>query len=210
MIANASRAIGLFAAMLVAGCVTFEHAPSATLGCDPALIGPWLPEETENGAPQPPGTVAATESGECRLSAPERDGTIGTQLFRTFDLDGARYLVVEEEAPLSIVDGDGRVVDTWPKSRVALYRYRIEGDRVFVWTTDFDTALGIHADGVVVRTNATRTMPGRERTPPTAAMLSGSRDALAAMLREQGDGLYSGLAPAKATSLRRVDTGVSP
>jgi len=198
----------LLAMILLAGCVTFESAPTDALGCDPALIGRWLPEGDDDTPPQP-GTVAATADNTCQLTAPERDGTLSTQTFQTFALDDQRYIVVASESPQQVFGADGGVLEEWPASRVALYRYRIDGQRVSVWLADFDTALGLEAPGVVVRSNAPKNKPDAKsaapEVPATDVYVTGPRDALAGLLRTHGDRLYSGLAPDEATTFLRIE-----
>jgi hypothetical protein len=201
-------AILTFASALSAGCVSFEQLPVARTGCDPALIGRWLPAEGTGETPPVPGTVTAIEDGVCQLTAQDRDGTPTTQTFRTFALDGEHYIVTEEDEALVIADGDGRVVDTWPKTRVQVHRYRLEGDRLTVSIAGMDAAMALDAPDVAVRTNATTTRPDRdgisEQTMATQVYLAGSRDALATMLRTHGDRLYAASEWGDPSVLRRI------
>ena len=196
-------AILTLASAATAGCVTFEQLPVARTGCDPALIGRWLPAEGPGETPPVPAVVTATEDGACLATASE-----STQKFRTFALDGAHYIVIEEDEALVIADGDGRVVNTWPKTRVQVHRYRLEGDRLTVSIVGMDAAVALDAPGVAVRTNATTTLPDRdgisERAMATRVYLAGSRDALATMLRTHGDRLYAASEWGDPSVFRRI------
>jgi hypothetical protein len=201
-------------ALAPAGCVTFEQAPVASLGCDPDLIGRWQPDG-EPGQPAPgTATISATADGGCRLDAVARDGSLETRMFRTFVLDDARYAAAQAGDALEVTDADGRVRDTWPASRVVLHRYRLDGDRLLLWRTDVDAAAKTTAPGVIVRTNASRTAPGKDGSvverPATDLYITGDRDALAALLRRQGDRLYAGLAIQAAGTMHRRHDGAAP
>lgn len=207
------RATMLFVLLLAAGglltgCVTFEFAPTETLGCDPALVGKWHSDQDPSAR-----KGAATFDDQCVLTGTNDDGTTETYRLRTTEYDGVRYLVMREDAPATVSDLDGKTIETWPDTRVHLLRYRLEGDRLEMWTADARVAESLDVRGVRAHSDRMRdpkTGKPIESVVPGNIYLSGKRKRLAALLRERGDELYSGMAADKALVLHRAPEGASP
>lgn len=196
------------AVWLLAGCVTFEFAPTEDLGCDPALAGVWR-GESDAGERK----TTARFDDQCMLTGTDQNGATETYRLRTTEYDGARYVVMEEGKPATISDRDGNTVDTWPGTRVQLLRYRLDGDRLQLWAADARVAETLDVRGVGVHSDAMRdpkTGKAIESMVPSSIYLSGKRKRLAALLREHGDALYAGMAPEKALVLHRVAEAASP
>ncbi len=201
-------ALLLAAAWLLAGCVTFEFAPTETLGCDPALAGAWRGESVAGER-----KTTAMLDDQCLLTGTDENGATETYRLRTTEYDGARYVVVEEREPATISDRDGNTVETWPATRVQLLRYRLDGDRLQLWAADARVAEALDVRGVGVHSDAMRdpkTGKPIASMVPSSIYLSGKRKRLATLLREHGDALYMDMAPDKALVLLRVAEGASP
>lgn len=188
----------------LAGCVSLEVAPVTTMGCDTALAGAWLPDSEDIG----PGDRPLVATAQCVLSGQNGPGGPETQHFSTFDFEGRHYVAVEADDPLAVKDTAGQVVETWPKDRVELYRYKLDGDRLLLWSVDADVAQTVGGDGITVHTDAA-VDPATKRPAPAAldrrsVYLAGSREAIAGLLHRRGDALYAGMAPGRATSLHRA------
>jgi hypothetical protein len=191
-------------ALPLAGCVSFEVAPVATMGCDAALAGAWLPESGDVG----PGDRPLVATDQCVLSGQNGPGGPETQHFSTFAFEGADYVAVEADDVLNVTDAQGKVVETWPQTRVELYRYRLEGDRLWLWTVDADVAQAVGGDGITVHTDAPVDPATKQPAPSMldrrSVYLAGNREAIAGLLHRRGDALYAGLKPERATVLHRV------
>ena len=198
----------LAAGSLLTGCVTFEFAPTETLGCDPALAGTWHSDKDEGAR-----KGAAIFGRDCTLTGTNDDGSTETYRLRTTEYDGHRYLVMQEDAAATVSDSDGKPIETWPATRVNLLRYRLDGDRLEVWAADPRVAATLEVRGVQTHSDAMRdpkTGKPIESMVPSNIYLSGKRKRLAALLRERGDALYSGMATDKALVLHRAPEGASP
>lgn len=197
-------------ALPLAGCVSFEVAPVATMGCDAALAGAWLPESGDIG----PGDKPLVASAECVLSAPNGAGGPDTQHFSTFDFDGDHYIAVSADDAKAVTDTAGHVVETWPKTRVELYRYRLDGDRLQLWSANVEVAQTVGGDGITVHTDAPIDPATKQAAPSMfdhrSVYLAGERDAIAALLRRKGDALYREPTPERVMVLRRVASGDTP
>lgn len=198
----------LAAGGLLAGCVTFEFAPTETLGCDPALAGAWR-GDSEAGERK----TTARFDDQCTLTGTDENGSTETYRLRTTEYDGHRYLVMQEDASATVSDRDGKLIETWPATRVNLLRYRLDGDRLEVWAADPRVAATVEVRGVQAHSDAMRdpkTGKPMDSMVPSNIYLSGKRKRLAALLREHGDTLYADMAPDKALVLQRVAKGASP
>jgi hypothetical protein len=185
----------------LAGCVSFEHAPVSALGCDAALAGQWLPSDTA------PTEERIDVSEQCVMSMHARDGRVDARDFKTFEFGNDRYISTEAEDTMVIRDKHGAVREEWPKTRMHLARYRLDGDRLLVWYPKPNEALKAGGDDVTVHTNAYEDVPETDRQrkiETTDVYLAGSREALAAMLRDNGDPLFGDMAEEHAAVYLRV------
>lgn len=195
-------------ALPLAGCVSFEVAPVDAMGCDAALAGAWLPESGDLG----PADKPLVASADCVLSAQNGAGgpTGGPddQHFSTFDFDGHHYIALSADDAKAVTDTAGHVVETWPKTRVELYRYRLDGDRLQLWSANVDVARSVGGDGITVHTDAPINAATKQAAPSMfdhrSVYLTGERDAIAALLRRKGDALYREPPPERAMVLHRA------
>jgi len=197
-------ALAALLALGASACVSFEVAPVEPLGCDAALAGAWLPADA--GPDDAPAVVTA-DCGVTGLRGAKPDER---QAFGTFEFDGHRYIAVAADDAERVVDGAGRLVETWPANRVELYRYRLDGDRLLLWAADPGTARTLGGDGLTVHADDRRDPAGGKPVPRAIAgdvYLSGSREAIAEALRRHGDALYRGMRPELATTLHRAPPG---
>ena len=207
MNAYARVAIVFAASTLLGGCVMFEVAPSDALGCDPALVGAWQ-GKADDGE-----TQTLRLDTQCTLSGAGKDGQTETHPIRTLELGDQHYIVVEETEPAPVLDSEGKTVETWPASRVDLFRYRREGDTLRVWFADTAYAKALAAPGVTARSDARvdpKTGQQLESLVPSNILLRGKREDLAAALRAQGDALFYGLRLEKSLTLQRLPETASP
>ena len=202
----------LAASALLGGCVSFEVAPVAETGCDAGLIGTWQ-ARNENGE-----TKVLRLDAACRLRG-LKDGNADESTnneivdIRTFDLDGQHYIVAAEGTPNEVRDSDGKLVETWPATRVDLFRYRRDGDSLNVWTADPAVAATLVSPGIAVRSDAiidTKTGKPMAGMLRDNILLRGKREDLAALLRTRGDALYLDMRPDKALTLQRLPEKTTP
>jgi hypothetical protein len=197
----------LLALALLGGCVSFEHAPTDTLGCDPALVGTW------QGTSKDGETQSMRLDDQCTVTGTDQNGQTETHAIRTTRLDDQHYIVMAADRPSQVMDSEGKVVDTWPETRVDLFRYRLDGDRLLIWMADPEVARRIASPGVSMHSDAmidAKTGKPVESLLPSSLLLRGKREALAALLRTHGDALFSGLSPDKAVTLDRVPDAPTP
>lgn len=197
-------ALAALLALGTSACVSFEVAPVETLGCDATLAGAWLPADA--GPDDTPAMVTA-DCGVTGLRGAKPDER---QSFGTFEFEGQRYIAVQADDAERVLDGAGKVVETWPANRVELYRYRLDGDRLLLWAADPGTARTLGGAGLTVHTDDTRDAATGKPLPRAIAgdvYLGGSREAIAEALRRHGDALYRDMRPELATTLHRAATG---
>lgn len=202
----------LLIAALSAGCVSFEVVPVAKTGCDAVLAGTWRAEEAR-GEDLTSDNKRLTVSEDCAISGLEDGETAETHRFRTFELAGQRYIAVEAEKELTVADNEGKTIETWPKARVELYRYRIQDDRLLLWSADAGLAQTLGGDGITVHSDATLDAKTGKPLPSmvqNSIYLGGKRRALAALLRKHGDALYQGMTPERAIVMRRAAAKAAP
>ncbi len=200
----ARLALVVLLALSASACVSFEVAPVETQGCDAALAGAWLPEDA--GPDDAPAVVTA-DCGVTGLRGAKPDER---QRFGTFEFDGHRYIAVQADDTETVADSAGKTIETWPATRVELYRYRLDGDRLLLWAADPGTARTLGSDGVTVHTDDTRDAATGKPVPRSIGgdvYLSGRREAIADALRRHGDALYRGMRPEYATTLHRTAPG---
>lgn len=185
-------AVIALAATLLGGCVTFERAPVAQLSCDPALAGEWQGEKHDAAS------QAARVSPDCELQWPEDDGGTYTTTLRGFTLGGHRYLVFSPEDADRLMDMDGDLASQAPAGSVLFARYRIDGDTLQLWLADPNEAL--RTGGKV----SARQIDDR------FAHVEGSREDIAALLRERGDTLFDIDDVDGAARFKRVPEEASP
>lgn len=199
---RARNALLLAAAFASSGCVYFQVAPTTEFDCDPALVGTWLPRDAT------PDVAPGTVSDACVLTSLTATGEREEQRFRTFEFEGVRYVAFEQDEANLFKDEHGRVVDEWPKNRLSLFRYRVDGDRVALWDAEADRAFRLAGDGITVRTNLRETFDTAKAAPREWAgqsvYLTGSPEAIGAMLRAHGDPLFADMKEDKAVVLMRV------
>ena len=120
---------------LLAACeaTTFEHAPLAALPCDPALVGHWA---SEGEGHDKDGEMVLQIDAACALTVVEHkaDGprtgeATALHLGRHGNHD---YAWVDAGWMMRRFDEDHR----FPEGDVFLMRYRRQGDRLELWSTD--------------------------------------------------------------------------
>ena len=202
----------LLVSLMTSGCVWFQTIPAESVGCDPDLVGLW--ETTEDNERE-----RIDIPSDCVIRDPKDPDSSETLKFRTFELDGVRYAAIEAGGPRKPGMQNRDSVGDWPQDRVMLFRYRIDGTRLSYWSADINAALKIDRDDIVVHTtvedldgNPVSADVVRKLEPPYVddVYLTGSRQALAAVLREHSNALFSELDPKKATVLFRVETEAHP
>lgn len=200
-------ALVVLLALGASACVSFEVAPVETTGCDAALAGAWLPADAG------PGDAPAVVTADCTVAGLRETKPDERQRFATFEFEGHRYLSVQADEEKTVSDSAGKAIETWPATRVELYRYRLDGDRLLLWSADAGVARTLDGDGVAVHTDDTRDAATGKPLPRTLGAdvyLSGSREAIADALRRHGDALYADMRPERATALHRVAPGDAP
>lgn len=214
MIAARPRLGALLLAMLtLAGCVSFEFAPVATLDCDRSLAGAWQPSLPMDEAAPKDEDRHVTVSATCEISGRRGDGELETHRFGTFDFEGHHYIAVNAEEPVRVTDANDKLIETWPESRVELFRYRVDGDRMLLWSANPAAAESFGGEGVTVHSDATIDPETGKPMPQLVrgnVYLSGSREALAALLRTRGDALYVDMRPDKAMVFTRTPEATAP
>lgn len=187
----------LLAVLLSAGCVTFEQAPVATLRCDPALTGEWLPAKGDSV------TRPARVAPDCALQWPEENGGTYTTTLRGFELGGSRYLVFSPVEADRLINMGGDLVKQAPKDSVLLARYRIEGDTMQVWLADANEALHIGKDNKDGKVSV-------RQIDDKFAHVEGGRKDIAALLRQRGDTLFDIDDVDGAAGFKRVPKETAP
>ena len=123
------------ACLLLAACeaTTFETAPVAALPCDPTLAGDWSSVGDQG---EVDGEVVLQIDGDCRLSVIEHkaDGphTGEATALHLGRHGGHRYAWVDAGWMMQRFDEDHR----FPEGDVIVLRYRQQGDRLELWSTD--------------------------------------------------------------------------
>lgn len=147
MIARAAAAASLGCALC--GCVAFDHAPVAKLGCDPALVGRWAPAGAGIAD-----AIAIDDQCRALIPGPKQSSSdrspIGVQL-RGFEQGSQRYLVFDKRdiekmmglGPGALADSDLQSLD----KQVFLMRYRIDGDTLQAGMTDQEYAADLIETG---------------------------------------------------------------
>lgn len=203
--------IATLALGLLGGCVSFEHIPVATTGCDSALAGRWLFPQPEN---EPAGDVRpeATVTGDCTVVLTTREGEKKPGTFKTFEFEGHRYLSLEAGTPDTVLDTNDTIIETWPANRVTLVRYRHEANRLLLWPADPDALRNIAHDRVVLHSDARIDAATGKPLPAIFPdhYVSGERQDIAAMIRSSGDALYSGMSMDKALVLTLAAEKTTP
>ena len=202
----------LAASALLGGCVSFEVAPVAETGCDATLAGRWEQVLSPDGdADRKDRSISV--NADCALEERAEDGSVALHPFRTFEFEGHQYIAMpassDDDEIKTVVDSNGRVIETWPRDRVELYRYRHDGDRILIWAMQTEVAIAVRSDGAVAHSDATIDAETGKPIPgifPDNVYLSGSRDALAALLRTQGDALYGNMQDKGARAFARIHT----
>lgn len=115
---------------VVSGCVMFERPP-AELGCDPALVGRWLPLPGADTEKMPLGAGDYAEiDAQCQVSLVEH-GKPPRSKFRAlgFELDGQRYLALSQDDMRDLFeDTKPATPGKLPATSVLLLKYRIADD----------------------------------------------------------------------------------
>lgn len=209
------------------GCVAFESPPTtSSLGCDSTLAGIWreassagqnIGESDIQQGQAAPGEWAV--SADCavdqvRLGQYDPDLARGFDLstFKSFEVDGKRYLAFEAESWLRDYDEHGRFLGEWPKHRVLVLRYALEGDTLDLWAPDHEALAELRSPGVRVRSLGPRYRTTESEDNEftmsfgTEFLLSASPKRLERMLRERGDLLY----PRPTMRLRRTPQETDP
>jgi hypothetical protein len=179
---------------LLGGCVTFEHAPVARYGCDPALAGRWQTVKSER-LPRP-----IEVGADCRMRWPLDEGGTHESVLRSFKLDDVRYLAFTPEEADRLMEMEGDLIDSAPAGSVLLVRYRIDGEEVNLWLADPEVALTPAPAGIA---------PAR-RLEDRFAHVEGSRRATAKLLRERGDALFRASQSEGMTRFTRVTVETAP
>jgi len=127
--------LALAALFALAGCqvTTFEQSPLAALPCDPAVVGEW---HSIGDEPSGDGEMILRVSADCQLGVEERtvEGPRTgdpTPLFLG-EHAGQRYAWTDAGWLLRRFGEEHAV----PAGDVHLVRYRIEGERLALWSTD--------------------------------------------------------------------------
>lgn len=188
--------IGMLALTLSA-CVGFEHAPAATLSCDPDLVGTWRPKGDGPGRP-------VVVDRDCRAQWPVEDGKTVEVNLRGYVAGAHRYLVLSPRDAERALGGDAPrgLAASVPPDGVFLALYRIEGERLRAWLPDART---------VQRSIETRTLQGRKPSPQDSSVLvSSSGRALARVLERGPEPVFGALdKQPPALNAQRV-TGATP
>lgn len=185
----------LFLSLTISACVTFERAPVAELGCDPALAGEWRP--LNDGRSGPPIQVSA----DCSLRWPEDDGGIYATTLEGFELGGSRYFVFTPTVADRLMSADDDMQRRAPKDSVFIARYRIDGDTAEVWLADPDEAMRPPAKG----------QAWAVQRDGSNVHVQGSRDAIAELLRARGDVIFAAKPDGRGVMrLRRVAAAAVP
>ncbi len=218
---NLRKTIIAFTAIAaLAGCVSFEFLPTtAQSGCDSALAGTWR-EDPSSREGSPVGERKASEwivSRDCiidlsRVDAADQDSNFDLSSFKVFDVYGKHYIAFEAYSSLRNYDKNGRFLGEWPKHRVLVLRYELQGDTLKLWTPDTEAARaitipGVHLDklGDQFRTDETEDNEF-EMTLSMQFHFSGSPSDLEKLLRDRGDLLYS----QPLMLLRRMPEKIAP
>lgn len=120
---------------LLAACeaTTFEHPPVASLPCDPALAGHWA---SEGDGDDKDGEIVLQIDAACQLAVVEHkaDGpSTGEPTTLHLGRHGRHaYAWVDAGWMMRRFDEDHR----FPDGDVFLMRYRQQGDRLELWSTD--------------------------------------------------------------------------
>ncbi|TXH67768.1 MAG: hypothetical protein E6Q88_10365 [Lysobacteraceae bacterium] len=185
--------LGLLALLcLVAGCVSFEHAPTTAFDCDPALAGRW---RSLAGGPEG-NTVAIAD--DCTMSWPlSQDGATIEIPLRGFALDGKRYLAFSPAQAERMLEANGDISGHTPAESLFLVRYRIEGDRIALWLPDHDHVAEAIASGRI---------HGKAAKQRQAFEVNGSPKRISALLRKDAR-LYPSSEDDAALRFRRTDAG---
>ncbi len=214
---RAALALLLPALLALAGCVSFEFPPTASSpGCDPALVGTWVGIASEDakkaaddtGADDLPSEWRVLEN--CRIDLSNvREDDLGSGFdlssFRTFELDERRYMAFEAKRYLRNFDADFRFIEEWPKDRVLLLRYELEGETLVFFMADIDATAAADSRGVRQHERGPHYRTGEEEDDEmmvgmhTERYLSGRPGDLENFLREHGDRIFG----APSGSLRR-------
>lgn len=179
---------------LLAGCVTFEHAPVARYRCDPALTGQWQTIKTDRLA------RPIEVDRDCRVRWPLDDGQVYDTRLRSFAFGDDRYLAFTPDEVDTLMKMEGNLAEAAPAESVILVRYRIEGDDIRVWLADADAVLAEDArSGTTAR-----------RMDESIVHVEGSRRDTRTLLRERGDVLFRAQSEAGTSRFRRVAAEIAP
>jgi hypothetical protein len=212
------------ALLALGGCVSFEFPPTTSpLGCDPALVGTWgsiVPGVATKAADDTTADGLPSEwrvLEDCRVDLSkvrEYDPGAGFDLssFKTFELDGYRYMTFEARRHMRNFDENYGFIEEWPKHRVLLLRYEIEGETLVLWLADFDAAAAVHSRGVRRHERGLFYRTGEEEDNEFSAgsyserYFSGNPGDLENFLHTHGDRIF--VAP--HGSMRRVPRNSAP
>ena len=190
----------LLAASLLGGCVWFEVAPVEQMGCDTRLAGRWQRVAKSGSAP------VISVNTDCEAISRHADGTEEKERFHTFEFEGHAYMAIEAGETKDVRDEEDRVLQTWPANRIILHRYRLRGDRLYVWVPDPEAAraLGEPEDAAPpsAQADAKAGKPLHEMIE-NQSYFRGDHARIARLLREHGDALYGSMDNANAIEHRR-------
>lgn len=130
---------------VLSGCVTFERPP-APLSCDPRLEGRWLPvandptEAAKLTAEDYADVGADCEAVVSMSQTAEKPASKARLRLVGFELGQRHYLALAEGEITRLFTGASPAAGATPGTRVALVRYRIEGDALTLNVVAMETA----------------------------------------------------------------------